>query len=735
MSWQQFGRLLRIVFLLRVPLVTLFLLAAFGPIASSVAEELLGNLLYQAQNPWHFFVVAFSAFLLAFTAIVAINLIFVYGEDRMDDKNQKFAQNRPVLTFVLGSLPAVVLLVCVAQRTPDLPSKFLLSAAGFLAAMGLVILAKFIQLALTDPTATPYPPPYLVFPAYLFPPIQRLFDRAYCWSSEFSRRVKSRFNRLAQWPLEILQDAGQGYLVDQYPKPPEPLRLRSGHVFAMSLAVLAFAFYVGIGYGKAYISQTSARVPALAYLLLFAIVLCWTLSALTFFLDRYGFPLLWLLAVLSLATTFTPISDHFFRTVTLDQRVDHLMKPAELLAQRIATGRKRLVLVATAGGGIQASAWTVQVLTGLEEQCEMQPTPCDFRNSVAAISSVSGGSLGSLVYARSYDHNLPPLSLDEVAWGWTNPDVARVISPWSWNREIDRAWALERKWAEINGLVDTKGGKGDTLLSTWADEAHRGMPALIFNSMIVESGRPVVFTTSDFARKDNGRGLRNFYDLYPDPPYPDVRVNTAVRLSASFPYVGPAARPSRRSPMAPDYHFVDGGYYDNYGINSLLEWLDDALKNDKLRVELRDILIVQIRPFGIAPEPKPSRHGWGFQVSAPVQGLLKMRDTAQDARDATDLQLFARYNASRKVNLLTVRFAFPGNQGCGKPPLSWELTNDQAKCISSNWKTLEQNHDPRIACVMTYLSGEPLKMKDEEKDHLTLICPDAGADDSAGAPQ
>ena len=750
MSWQHFGRCLRIVFLLRVPLATLLLLGAFGPLALTVGEELFGNLLYQGRKPWHIALVSFASFLLTFTAIAVINLVFAYGEDRLEDKNVRLAQTRPVLTFVLGSLPAVVLLVCTGIRTYELRvlEKVGLFLVGFLLAMGFVIVSKFIQLALTDPKTTPYPPPYLIFPAYIFPPLNRLFDRAYCWSSSFSRKVKSGFNRIAQWPLELLQPAAQGYLVEQNPPPSEPLRLRSGHVFALTLSILAFLLYVGIGYGKANISETPARVPALVYLLLFGIVICWTLGALTFFFDRYRFPLFCLLGVLSLTTTFTPISDHFFRTVTLPRRVDNLMTPAEALELRLSSGHRRLVLVATAGGGIQAAAWTVEVLTGLEQNCVSENPPCDFRSSLAAISSVSGGSLGSMIYTRSYSHALQHLSLsklkqnaaasalDEVAWGWMNPDVARIVSPWFWSREIDRSWALERKWAKVNGLSDTDSGKGDTLLSTWADEARQGMPALIFNSMIVENGRPLVFTTSNFARQDNGRGIRNFYDLYPDPPYPDVRVNTAVRLSASFPYVGPAARPDRKSPTVPDLHYVDGGYYDNYGINSLLEWLGDALEHGELRAQLSDILILQIRPFAPGLDTKPSEHGWGFQVSAPVEALLKMRDTAQDARDATDLQFFARYNALRnpKVNVWTVRFTFPAGLGaCGNPPLSWALTAEQSNCIGRSWEQVRQTQ-PAIACVMGYLKGLPMQRNMETAGQGGgTICPTAAVADSGGA--
>jgi predicted acylesterase/phospholipase RssA len=743
MTWQQFGRLLRVVFLLRVPLFLLIALAAFGPVSLTLLDELLGNLLDLGPSHWYMFLVSLASFLLAFAAIAVINLIFSYGEDRLGDPSLKLVQSHPVITFFLGSTPAVILLACVWVRTSGTESRFIgklvFSLLGLGVALAVVVVSKGVQLALTDPSATPYPPPYLVFPAYLIPPLELRFDAIYCWSSDLSKRLKRGFNRVVQWPLGILRGAGEGYFVDLNPPADEPLMLRSGHVFVLSLSLIAFGFYVGIGYRKAYITASGPGVPALAYLLLFAIVLCWGLSALTFFFDRYRFPLISVLALVILVTPFAPISDHFFRVVSLDHQIGRLSTPTEVLRRRLGGPHKRLIFVATAGGGIQAAAWTVRVLTGLEEECGKD---CDFRSSVAVISSVSGGSLGSMIYAERYSDRFKSRSneellrqsetsaLDEVAWGWTNPDVARALSPVHWSREIDRGWALERKWAEVNGLRDTHVGTADTLLSTWTEE---GTPALIFNSMIVETGAPIVFSNSDFARSGNGRGIKNFYDLYPDKNNLDVRVNTAVRLSASFPYVAPAARPNVRSPMSPDYHFVDGGYYDNYGINSLIEWLDDAFRNDSnLPAQLPEILILQITPFDVGPEKKPTEHGWGFQIVAPFLALLEMRDTTQKVRDLSELRLFAKYFKSKGIGVWTAHLGFPGRDRsalpslpdkdqCARPPLSWKLDDTQAGCISDKWNTLQKSQSHAIACVKSYLNSDHFEDKclDASNDAIT----------------
>jgi len=56
-------------------------------------------------------------------------------------------------------------------------------------------------------------------------------------------------------------------------------------------------------------------------------------------------------------------------------------------------GKRTLVVVTAAGGGIQASAWTAQVLTGLHERYKNT-----FTQSIGVISAVSGGSVGVMFF-------------------------------------------------------------------------------------------------------------------------------------------------------------------------------------------------------------------------------------------------------------------------------------------------------------------------------------------------
>ena len=330
--------------------------------------------------------------------------------DRFEDcASLGLAQKRPLTPFLLGCGAAAILVVCVYLGTKPVSATncwFLL--LGFVAAFALVILAKkSCNSALTGSQRQLLnPPPFLVFPAYKIKFVEHIFDDIYCWSSDQSRAAKDWFNRISQWPLGILRPAGQGYLINLNPPRGQPLRLQSGHVFGFSLFVIAFGTYLIIGVFKSKIIPTDNKIPALAFVLLFLIVACWSLSALTFFFDRYRFPLLWTLAVLSLVNIRSAQSDHFFRVVS---RTDAMQEPptaAVYVKRRLeikSNAPKRLIVVATPGGGIQAAAWTAQVLTGLDDLTQTRTRhPRFLRTQWRRSVRFPADRFGSMIYAASF---------------------------------------------------------------------------------------------------------------------------------------------------------------------------------------------------------------------------------------------------------------------------------------------------------------------------------------------
>ena len=458
----------------------------------------------------------------------------------------------------------------------------------------------------------------------------------------------------------------------------------AGHLTAMLASLLAIALYAGLGlYGRRALGKTST-VAALIGPLMLVLVLGWVGSAMEFFLSRWHIPLLLVVAVLGWINSRFPWTDHTYDLLPRNQ-----IAAARPYAVLTAGNKNCAILVASAGGGIQAAAWTAKVL----EELHLSDFGKDFDRALCLISSISGGSMGSACYIdwlrrgaigiRPFDA-ASASSLDEVSWGLAWPDLLRVLLPWP--IRIDRAIAMERAW---KGNIDSE--SIDAPLSDWNASAAQGsLPAVVMNSTMVEVGGPLLLGTTD-VNGDKGRKSSCWSDgdsLHVDQNRKlDVPVVRAARLSATFPFVTPAARPLNANHVP---HMMDGGFYDNYGMATLTEWLDQALteqqKNSAPGSEpVKRVLILQINGFPPAnfdpPKPPPGSGGWISQLLDPVQILANVRTAGQVSHRDVELKLLTDKWQALGIHIENVDFELQRENA----PLSWHLMPTQIADIAGAW--------------------------------------------------
>src|SRR5215813_13900055 len=415
-------------------------------------------------------------------------------------------------------------------------------------------------------------------------------------------------------------------------------------------------------------------------------------SGMAFFFDRFRIPVLVPFFIIIGFAGLWQDSDHFF---TVQEGQIQTITPGQILDPAVSPTP---ILVATSGGGIHAEAWTVQVLTALDAR---HP---EFSNSIRLISAVSGGSVGAMQYVEGRygewwnqcsDPNRKETCLQElirvstessleyVGWGFVYPDVVRSLFPPLVPRRWDRGYVLETAWTEAWQRPNTLTG---TMTDWMKDLRDRRKPAVIFNSTLVETGDRVVFANFDFddSGKPSPLGTTppiTFRKLFPNQKN-NVLVRTAVRLSAAFPYVSPVARSEEDLPPRLRYHFADGGYYDNYGILSVVDFIDEALRENK--PNNKKVLLIEIRDSKAEDRPRAAKgsRGWFQQLRAPVTTLLHVRDTAQRNRNQIDVELLREALSPLGVELVSAIFEYPN----ADTPLSWHLTSDQKKQIGADWK-------------------------------------------------
>jgi hypothetical protein len=715
------------IYILRFPAITAITLVGFAYIAFLTdARSLLENLF--DLRTWGIFWVSLVAFLIAWAVMATLRLLLLYGPRRFKILPFNASKRMSWSYFARHGLLALPVTVGAVLKSGEyawlgVSGASMIAALGLAASLLVLWMAMFLHRFLTVPVAAIASAPEQDYADLLLPsprPGQAILDAAYksnpfpVWSWRLLDKLNGVFNRL-----------GPGY-VDRNG------RIIKDHLLAVALLLTSVLIYGFVGFSKYWYLGDESGIPALSYVLWLLLLFCWGFSALSFLLDRYRLPALIPVLVLLLITAQCPQSDHYYHLagITTPKQVggglrstvpqNQPLSPSDVVQAKPESSvrsddQSTLIVVAASGGGIQASAWAAQVLTGLE-----QDNVGIFGPQIRLISAVSGGSVGVMYFVDAYrnhdDGTLDEVKLSQVvqrsmrssinalAWGLVYPDFLRTLCPLCIG-SMDRGQALESAW-----LQEVLPAKGDSLseatLSRWREDAlQKRRPAVIFNTTITDTGQRLLLATSAPSLNMpessiiGAGGSRSFAEIYPEH---DLKIVTATRLSATFPYISPAARADLKGPQ---YHVVDGGYYDNYGISSLTQWLDEAMTAG---TKVKRILIVQIRAFPgedgdgkMQTGPRISR-GWFYQAFAPVSTLLNVRTAGQSAHNQIELNLLCETLRNKGLQIETANFEFRSAEQLNKckesennynPPLSWHLTPKQQAEITAEWRRLEGCQD------------------------------------------
>ena len=192
----------------------------------------------------------------------------------------------------------------------------------------------------------------------------------------------------------------------------------------------------------------------------------------------------------------------------------------------------------------------------------------------------------------------------------------------------------------------------DRMLSQWRTGLREGwLPAPVLNSTVVETGEQFLLTPLDLPP---GWRTRLFHDVYPGY---DLPVVTAARLSATFPWVSPIAQARGQEGSPPkgfrQLHLADGGYYDNFGVVTAVNWLRSLLPSHLDDLRQRGVLLVLIRAFPEAAEPRAgggsarARQGWLFATAGPLLTMYNVRTSTQAFHNNAEVGLLKELLGAR----------------------------------------------------------------------------------------
>jgi len=464
----------------------------------------------------------------------------------------------------------------------------------------------------------------------------------------------------------------------------DTIRLKNEHRF-----LFLYSMVTGIGcfiFSLDYFTAESSGV-ALVMLIFVAYIILHIFSLIGFFFDRWNVPTLIPFILIWIGLTFLskPTLDEVPRS-----NKDEQLSPNILLDEKRGDPEQDVVIVVSAeGGGIHAGVWTCHVLQEISDALKDSEETINFENSIVCMSGVSGGTYGLMHVLDNWnDGNVDFIkarkateksSLGQVLKGFLYSDLIPV-------KKGDRSRAIERAWAsEMNDSAAT--------IDSWSRKVVNGrMPAFLINSTIVETGLPIVFSTCDlseykFANSEQTIGhVGHFRDVYGDINFP---ISSAVRCSATFPYVTATAA---IEPLAissnleynKGKHMADGGYFDNTGVYSMIQFLEQALEENRNPPKVIFIKILEGDMASLKVPYKnkekevvhPPLNAFVNEVYGPLKAIFEVRSTGHRlfVQDLLD-ELIKKYPDT----IVPIEFVYPyDNQ-----PLSWHLTKSQKEEVEN----------------------------------------------------
>lgn len=359
--------------------------------------------------------------------------------------------------------------------------------------------------------------------------------------------------------------------------------------------------------------------------------------------------------------------------------------------------KPRMIILNVSGGGQRSALWTLHILQQLD-----QMTNGGYYPNVHLITGSSGGMLGAAFYrelkylqSQGVDSLDPNSALMRAAIGkdLLNPTCftlavndlffrMRDIEYDERDYTMDRGYSFDRKFNQHTmGLLDHSFGYYESLERTAA------VPMMILGPSIVGDGRKLLMSTQGmsyltFTEPYEGIRKRKEYDgveytrFFKNQDADNLSFITALRMSASFPYITPLIN----MPCEPGIELIDAGVRDNEGFELALRYIYQY--QDWIRENTSGVTIIQLKAN--RPDQIPIRESPVSRIdrlTLPIGGVFKSFSNFQIYNKSLLMQI------SRDENQLpidVVRFSLFNKED--KVSLSWHLTNDEKKSIEATFQ-------------------------------------------------
>lgn len=402
------------------------------------------------------------------------------------------------------------------------------------------------------------------------------------------------------------------------------------HLAAIVCMLLAFIFLILVGF---FLENKFFEMPAAASILVFFAVMIAFIGSLTYFMQSWSLPAAILIIIVINFLYEKEIIDPRNKAYGLNyinkekrpaydkQSLEALCTPEQVTAdkknmlnilqqwkQKQTSEKPLMVFINVSGGGLRSAAFVMNTLQQLDSS-----TNGNLMKQTFLISGASGGMLAATYYRELYRYkrNNPTLNIYQKKYGeYISSDLLNPVFTSMMARDIfapiqkfgvdnnryvkDRGYAFEKKLSD-----NTKGLLNIQLKDIAKDEQAANVPLIIFNSVVKADARKLLIGTQPMSfmmkpavfMQDNSISpdAVDFAALFKNQQPMNLRILTAMRMNATFPYV----LPNVWLPSNPVIDVMDAGLRDNAGTETTLRFLDNF--KDWIAANTSGVLLLQLR--------------------------------------------------------------------------------------------------------------------------------------------
>ncbi len=356
----------------------------------------------------------------------------------------------------------------------------------------------------------------------------------------------------------------------------------------------------------------------------------------------------------------------------------------------------KMVLICASGGGQRSMLWTLNALQHADSV-----TNRELMNQTRLITGASGGVIGAgffreLILRNYLDSTINPQDtkfLQQVGQDNLNPIIFSLLvndfflgfQKYKYNDQVyvkDRGFAFEQ---QLNR--NTSGFMDKSLFSYRKYEEEAIIPMLILSPTVVNDGRKMYISPMDIAYMTtslNGDATKftkaiEFKKMFKDQAADSLRYLSALRMSATFPYI----TPNITLPSIPPMEIMDAGLTDNYGVSDATRFM--YVFSDWIERNTSGVVFLLIRDSQkMRPIEEKVSQSMFQKFFSPLQGFYKNFENIQDFSNDDKLEQMKKWFKGN-VNIVQLEYNSANNEEIKeRASLNWRLTSREKESILEN---------------------------------------------------